>query len=288
LCVTALKGCRRSAIAAGVKSESMSHSDSSCHRQSQSLVCSGDTMRAAQAPVRCTAPRGGARAPRPYLRTRLSPSVGNDGHGQSHRTGKHTHSHHLLHTPRHATRAWSVPILKREQPAASARHCPAATVLAGPPVAQLNHPTLRCVASACLEGSATARAPVPGQDGVTDGDIEQPRVFPVCFLSRTQRTLIMKGPVVQLIAVLALSACLPGLGDLSDTSNLDAHWERTWDHASTRRKQQGDIGTPGLRELRVLRGPQGYERSGVVELQVPVKSFTLHTSPAPRCLWRCS
>ena len=136
----AMKGCRRSAIAAGVKSESMSHSDSSCHRQSQSLVCSG----------------------------------------------KHTHSHHLLHTPRHATRAWSVPILKREQPAASARHCPAATVLAGPPVAQLNHPTLRCVASACLEGSATARAPVPGQDGVTDGDIEQPRVFPVCFLSRTQ------------------------------------------------------------------------------------------------------
>jgi hypothetical protein len=39
LCFTALKGCRRSAIAAGVKSESMSHSDSSCHRQSQSLVC---------------------------------------------------------------------------------------------------------------------------------------------------------------------------------------------------------------------------------------------------------
>jgi hypothetical protein len=121
----------------------------------------GDIMRAAQAPARCTAPRGGARAPRPYLRTRLRPSVGNDGHGQSHRTGKHTHSHHLLHTPRHATRAWSVPILKREQPAASARHCPAAAVLAGPPAARLSHPTLRCVASAWREGSATARAPVP-------------------------------------------------------------------------------------------------------------------------------
>ena len=93
--------------------------------------------------------------------------------------------------------------------------------------------------------------------------------------------------VVQLIAVLALSACLPGSGDLSDTSNLDAHWERTWDHASARRKQQGDIGTPGLRELRVLRGPQGYDRSDVVELQVPVKSFTLPPQ-VPRCLWCCT
>jgi hypothetical protein len=83
------------------------------------------------------------------------------------------------------------------------------------------------------------------------------------------------GPVVQLIAVLVLSACLPGSGELSDKSNLDAHWERTWDHASTRRKLQGDIGTPGLRELRVLREPQGYERSDVVELQVSVISSTL-------------
>jgi hypothetical protein len=33
----AMKGCRRSAIAAGVKAESMSHSDTSCHRRSQSL-----------------------------------------------------------------------------------------------------------------------------------------------------------------------------------------------------------------------------------------------------------
>lgn len=83
-----------------------------------------------------------------------------------------------------------------------------------------------------------------------------------------------------LIAVLALSACLSGSGELSDTSNLDAHWERTWNYASTQRKLHGDFGTQGLRELKVLREPQGYERSDMVELQVPVKSSIL---PPLRC-----
>jgi hypothetical protein len=85
-----------------------------------------------------------------------------------------------------------------------------------------------------------------------------------------------------LLAVLALSGCLPGSGELGDASNLDAHWERVWDHASARRKLQPAPGIPhGLRELRVLREPQGYGRADTVELQVRLWSSLLPPLPPP-------
>ncbi len=84
-----------------------------------------------------------------------------------------------------------------------------------------------------------------------------------------------------LLAVLALPACLPGgRGELEDVSNLDAHWERVWDHASVRRKLQPAPGLPpGLRELRVLREPQGYGRADTLELQVRLWSSLLPSLP---------
>jgi hypothetical protein len=111
-CLTARKGCRRSAIAAGVKSESMSHSDSSCRGRCQSRAVRPQrtqqaTQRTQLPPQRTQlSPRrkftaGAARRGRYLIRARLRPGVGNDGHGQSHRPGKHTHGHQLLHTPPH-------------------------------------------------------------------------------------------------------------------------------------------------------------------------------------------
>jgi len=72
--------------------------------------------------------------------------------------------------------------------------------------------------------------------------------------------------------------------ELDDPSNLESHWERAWDHASVRYKMLQDVGKSELRELRVLRGPQGYAVSDRVELEVSLHShahFAIIEIPLP-------